>query len=195
MIPDINLLPERERRTSSSQIVWMLMGLIFVLLLAFIIFQYVSLTKNINSLEAEQEVLEEERIALESKVDSLESVEEVDLDTAVAFIENVSYPVSPLLIEVNKYITPHAYLRDYHFTETEIRFSVDFETMTDIVQYVGDLQGSVYFNDVKVEEITRFDPVQHDEEQTNGFDNVERFTNQITVTIDPSYILSGGDLR
>lgn len=195
MVPNINLLPERERRTSRSQLVWIFIGVIFFLLIAFIVFQYVSLTKSITSLEAEQAVLKEERSALESKIESIESIEEVDLETAVAFIESVSYPVSPLLVEVNRYITPNTYLREYQFTETEIRFFVDFETMADIVQYVSDLQGSVYFSDVKVEEMMRFDPVQKDEEQTSKFEQVDRITIEFTVMIDPAYILSGGVLR
>ena len=55
--------------------------------------------------------------------------------------------------------------------------------------------GSAYFKDVKVEEITTFDPTQSDEEETDSFDEVERFSNTFTVIIDPYYLSTGGDVR
>ena len=37
--------------------------------------------------------------------------------TSVKFVESVSYPVSPLLLEINKYMKENTYLRNYVFSE------------------------------------------------------------------------------
>lgn len=200
MVPEINLLPKIERLSTGRRWLSIILAASFALLLICLIFQYYSLTKNVNNLETEEQLLLAEKAELEASVITLEEPKEVDLATSVEFIESVSYPVSPLLVEINKYAQENAYLRDYVFSENTIQFSVDFETMGEVVTYVGDLAGSPFIEDVKVEQISAFNPAEatvgeHDEGKTDSFDEVERFSNTFTVIIDPHYLRTGGEVR
>ena len=139
--------------------------------------------------------MQSEKAELESSIIELDEPIKIDLATSVEFVESVSYPVSPLLVEVNKYVNENTYLRNYVFSESTIKFSVDFETLAEVVAYVSDLSSSAYFQDVKVEQIYTFDPTpsnEEEEEETESFEKVERFANELTVVIDPYYIRTGG---
>jgi hypothetical protein len=193
MVPEINLLPSSGGKSSGNRMLPVILIIIFGLLVVFLTVHYFSLSKSVNQLQTEQQLLQSQKLELESSVLSLDQPEQVDLGITVQFIESVAYPVSPLLIEINKYIRENTYLREYLFSENEITFSVDFETMADVVTYVGDLTGSSYFADVKVDQITASDTTtSDDEEKTNSFDEVERLSNTFTVIIDPTYIQTGG---
>lgn len=200
MAPEVNLLPHIERVSPGRRWLSIILAVVFALLLIYLGFQYFTVNKKIKSLEAEQQVLQNEKTDLESSIVILDAPQEVDLGMSVTFIENVSYPISPLLVEINKYVHENTYLRDYVFSENTIQFSVDFETMGEVVSYVADLAGSTYFEDVKVEQISTFDPKpsavdEEDEENTESFDEVERFANTFTVIIDPQYLLTGGEVQ
>lgn len=197
MVPDINLLPQIDRPSQSRRWLSIIFGISFVFLLLFVAVQYLTLSKSVNKLQSEEQALLAEKAELESSVVVLEEPKQVDLATSISFVESVAYPVSPLLLEINKYVNGNTYLRNYVFSESSIQFSVDFETLAEVVAYVGDLAGSSYFQDVKVEQISTFDPIQRDEEEekTDSFDEVERFSNTFTVIIDPYYLRTGGDVR
>ena len=193
MVPDINLLPSSDKKSSGNRLLSAILLIIFGLLVVFLIVNYFSLSKSITNLQAEQQVLQDQKLELESSVLSLDQPEQLDLSTTVQFVESVAYRMSPLLIEINNYIPDNTYLRAYSFSENEITFSIDFETMADVVTYVGDLTTSSYFADVKVEQISAFEPSANDEEEkTDSFDEVERLSNTFTVIIDPAYIRTGG---
>ncbi len=196
MVPEINLLPQMERKSAGNKWGVLLLGLAFILLMLFLVFQYFSLTKSINTLQADQQVLLTEKTEFQTAVESLEQPLQMDLATVVQVLESVTYPVSPLIEEMNSYRGDHVYLSEFILTENAIEFLIDFETMPEVATYVGDLTGSAYFTDVKVEEITTFDPtVQVDEEKTDSFQRVNRFSNRLTVTIDPYYLRNGGAVR
>ncbi|MHA6259329.1 PilN domain-containing protein [Sporosarcina sp. CAU 1771] len=198
MVPEINLLPRSERKTSNRKWVFLIAGPIFLFLLTFLAIQYFSVTKDIKHLQAEQQALELQKTTLTEQLEVLEVPEVLDLATSVRFIESKTYAVSPLLKEIHDFTSAESYLRDFNFAETEIQFAVDMETISEVATYVGDLDGSSYFADIKVEDISTFDPVSKEEEEeetVDVFTEVERFANNFTVTIDPTYLLTGGGLR
>ncbi|KXH87315.1 PilN domain-containing protein [Sporosarcina sp. HYO08] len=192
MAPDINLLPKRDRSLANKRLFFIIFGIVFALLFIGIGTQYVIVSKNIDRLQAMKQTEEAGKSQLQAKVAALETPVVADLATSVQFIESVSYPVSPLLTELLKYIPENTYVRSYKFTENTITVDVDFETLSHVSTYIGDVDGSAYFTDVKVESISTFSPKDDEEEKTTSFDEVERFANTITVTIEPSYLRNGG---
>ena len=133
MAPEINLLPHIERQSPGRRWLTIILAIAFVLLVVYLIMQYLSLNKTINSLQSEEQQLQTEKAQLESSIIELDAPKKIDLATSVEFVESVSYPVSPLLVEVNKYVNENTYLRNYVFSESTIKFSVDFETLAEVV--------------------------------------------------------------
>jgi hypothetical protein len=195
LAPEINLLPHIERPSRGRRWLTITLAVAFVLLVIYLSYQYFALNKTIQSLQSEEQQLQSEKAELESSIIVLDTPVKIDLATSVEFVESVSYPISPLLVEVNKYVKENTYLRNYVFSESTIKFAVDFETLAEVVSYVSALSSSPYFQDVKVEQIYTFDPApssEEEEEETESFEKVERFANELTVVIDPYYIRTGG---
>lgn len=200
MVPEINLLPKIDRLATGKRWLSIVLAISFALILILLIFQYFSLAKEVKGLKTEEELLLAEKTELEILFTTIDQPVAVDLATSVQFIESISYPVSPLLEEINSYVGPNTYLRDYVFSENTIQFTIDFETMTDVVTYVSDLAESPYIEDVKVEQISAFNPAEilldEDEvEKTDVFEEVERYSNSFTVVIDSDYLRLGGEVQ
>lgn len=193
MVPEINLLPKTNRKSAESKWVTLILALVFMLLLLFLAVQYVTLTNSLKTLEAEQQILATEKTDLETTLASLHEPQGVDLEESVAFVERVSYPVSPLIMEINHYLDDDAYLRDYSFSEENVQFAVDFETMSEVVSYIEYLTGSLYFEDTFVHQIEAFNPIPlGEEDEVSVFDNVDRYSNSFEVLIDLDYLRAGG---
>ena len=193
MVPEINLLPKTDRKSAESKWITLILALVFVLLLLFLAVQYVTLTKSVNTLEEEQQILATEKTELETTLASLQEPKGVDLEESVAFVERVSYPVSPLIIEINHYLDDDAYLRDYSFSEENVQFAVDIETMSEVVSYIENLTGSLYFEDAIVHQIETFNPISlGEEDEVSVFDSVDRYSNSFEVLIDLDYLRAGG---
>lgn len=188
MIPDINLLPQREKSSARGNWLFILFGALLIGALIFMLVQYLIVTKNIEGLESEQDILNSEKAVLEEELIALEKPKGIDLDTSVLFIETISYPVSPIIMELNRYLDENAYLRNYSFREETVSFSVDFETITEVSTYIDELLGSPYVKDVLVNGMSTFDPTASEEEERERFDVIDRFSNTFEVLIDLDYL-------
>jgi len=191
MVPEINLLPQMERKSGGSKWGALLVLIAFIAIVGVLAFQYFSLTSSVKTLQADQQALLAEKTKVEEKIATLEQPEKMDLGTMVGVLERITYPVSPLLEEMNVYRGDNVYLREFILKDNEIEFVMDFETMPETATYVGDLVGSAYFADVKVDEIETFVPVVG-ERTFESFDVIDRFANRFIVTIDPTYLRTGG---
>lgn len=194
MVPEINLLPQFERR-KSSKLLAIIGAIVIGLLLVFLCFQFFTLKKDIKILESEETQLVEERDLLSAEVSTLDTVEQGSHSSSVAFVESVSYPVSPLIDEIYSLIESNSYMRSYQFGETGILLSADFETMNEISSLIEKLLNSAYFSDVKVENLSTFEPPgeQNTElEDEVNFDVQWRYSATIQLDINESYLSEGG---
>ena len=193
MVPEINLLPQIERR-KSSKLLLIISVILISLLLLFLCFQFFTLNKEIKNLTSEEIQLVEERNLLSAEVSTLESGDQGSHSSSVAFVESVSYPVSPLIDEIYSLVEVNSYLRTYLFDETGILLTADFETMNDISTFIERLLNSNYFSDVKVETLSSFAPVgDQDTEVENevNFDVQWRYTATIQLMINKTYLSEG----
>ncbi|QFF99569.1 malate synthase [Psychrobacillus glaciei] len=196
MVPEINLLPKMERRRSNN--LFVILGVIlFVVLILSISMQLFTSKKDINALTTEETQLAVERDVLSAQVSSTNLTEgQGSLSSAVDFVEGVSYPVSPLMDEVQSLLVDNTYLRDYQFDETGVILSADFETMNDLSIFIEKLIESSYFADVKVEQISSFEPVDNaDEVKGTDFDVQARYSATLNLSIDQTFLSKGGARR
>lgn len=192
MVPEINLLPKRERQKSNLILILAisLVLLITVILLLFI--QYFSVKGDIETLTAEETYTVAEKEDLTQLVNEINMSGQGDLQTSVTFAESVSKPVSPLLIEVNTLLEKHTYLRQFEFVNQTILISVDVETMTSLSKFVDKLLVSNYFSDVKVESVTNFDLSNSSESIEKRFEIIPRYSAIINLNVDQFYLENGG---
>ena len=190
MVPEINLLPKVTRKSAKLKWISFILAFVFCLLLVILVVQYISVTNSIKELESERQLLSTQKVELDNEFAILNEPKGIDLEASVAFTERISYPVSPLIIEINKYLESNAYLREYSFSEETVAFTVDFETISEVAWYVEDLMSSPYVKDVIVNEMETFDPTARDTE--NRFEVNDRYSNTIEVLIDLEYLRGVG---
>lgn len=194
MVPEINLLPKMERQKSNSILLIAIGLILFATILLLFFIQYMSLKKEVNELKAEETYVSAEKADLTEQVNLMNSSNQGTLAEAVLFAESVSYPVSPLLIEVDSLLEGNTYLRQFVFMEKSLDVTLDFETMTDISDYVEKLLQSDYFTDVKIEQISNFETdTDLDDSQLINFAVIPRYSATINLTIDQAYLSAGGD--
>ena len=194
MVPEINLLPKMERQKSNSILIIVIGLILFATVLLLFFIQYMSLKNEVNTLTAEETYVAAEKVDLTEQVELINTSNQGTLAEAVIFAESVSYPVSPLLIEVDALLEGNTYLRQFVFLEQSLEVSVDFETMTGISNYVEKLLQSDYFTDIKIEQISNFEANDDIEDsRIINFEEIPRYSATINLTIDQAYLSAGGD--
>lgn len=191
MIPNINLLPRLERGQSNAQMLYGVLAVATMLVLTLFVWQYFNARSELITAIAQQNNLQEEQTQLQLEVDTLTGQAKGSLKEVVTFVERVSYPVSPLIDETQQLLPGNTYLREYEFGEKAVAIKVDFETLTDVANYVECLENSAYFQDAQLEQAETF-TLAEAMETTTAFHDVPRYSVNITLFIDETYLAAGG---
>ena len=193
MIPDINLIPKLEKSQQGSKLLYILIAIITLLVLSLFMWQYFSARAEIAELKREEANLIAQRDQLNQDVVGQQPATEGTLEQSLQFVEMVSYPVSPLINEIQGLQPSNSYLRTYTFSPESVSISIDFETLTDVSTYVSRLSNSSYFTDGQVLSITNSGLGEElDDEGTTNFDVIPRQSVQITLLINETYLATGG---
>jgi len=193
MIPDINLIPNLDKDDSGSKIVYLIISIAALLLLSLLAWQYFQARADIVTLTKEQTALQAQRDDLKSQLDGMNSTTQGSLEQSVEFVELVSYPVTPLIDEIQSLQPNHSYLRSYSFDAESVSITVDFETLNDVADYISSLTNSSYFTDVQVSSVSNFDLGNENTTESDiDFDVIPRQTANFTLVIDEGYLATGG---
>ncbi|MFL0583105.1 PilN domain-containing protein [Solibacillus silvestris] len=195
MIPDINLLPKIEKGATSLKLAFILVGILSILTIGLLAITYFSARSEIASAIPERDSLILTRDALNAELASAQTGSQGSLEESVAFVERVSYPVSPIIIETRNLLPKDTYLRSYAFSETGVQVAVDFETLNAISAYVSQLDKSPYFDDVQVGTIQNFElnPTGEEVNDTQQFTEVPRYSLEIFLVIDQLHVAAEGE--
>ncbi|MEG0258620.1 MAG: hypothetical protein RR595_01970 [Lysinibacillus sp.] len=197
MVPDINLLPNLEQKKSAPALVYIILIALTAIILGCLIFVFFQAKSEITTLSASEETLTKQRDKLQTDLDEKLNANKGSLAQSVQFVENVSYPVTPLITETQSMLPKFTYLRDYEFGEESVNITVDFETMSAISAYVEKLTTSSYFSDTQVGSISNFDVEVDGEEKDDKekakdkFKEVPRYSVTVTLAIDSIYLAGG----
>ncbi|CAM3110018.1 hypothetical protein FITA111629_04030 [Filibacter tadaridae] len=191
MVAEINLLPSKNKKILSGKVYIIIVGIVFIIIALFLTYLLLSSKQERMLVESKQNQVQAEVITLQSEVAATTSNETGSRQSAVDFTEMVSYPVSPIILEVGTYLPRHSYLRNYEFSEQTVKFQADFEDKTMIAQFISDLLTSPLFADVKVDEITSFQVGNGTTvDELEDFDEVPRYSASFTLDINVSYVSS-----
>lgn len=195
MIPDINLLPSTEQEGGQSKLFYILLGIFVIMLLALMSWLYFNAKADVIHLTNEELTLQSERDALQSELSTYQSAAQGTIEESLTFIEQISYPVTPLMEETKALLPEHTYLRKFLFRESTVTFSVDFETLNAVSTYISRLESSPYFLDVQVGTIEEFELGSGGEQQNEEvtFSEVPRYTVEVTLVINNAQLAAGGE--
>ncbi|MFY3792780.1 hypothetical protein ACOQFO_13990 [Ureibacillus sp. MALMAid1270] len=191
MIPDINLLPKLERRQTTSKLFYLILAAATLLALAFFAWQYFSASNSISSLQAQEANLIQHRDQLQMGLTDMTANQQTSFEDTVEYVDLISYPVLPLITEIEKLKMNNSYLRNYSFGVDSVTISMDFETLSDISKYLSRLKNSAYFVDVQISHVSQFE-LGNETETEEDFNVQPRQSADITLTIDEIYLATGG---
>lgn len=194
MVPDINLLPNLEKKHSTPTLIYVVFIILIGIIVGYIIFLFFQAKSDLTTLNAQEVDLSSQREQLQIELDSKQNANKGSLEQSVQFVEKVSYPVTPLMDETQLLLPEQTYLRNYVFGEKNVEVTADFETMSAISSYLEKLTASPYFNDIQVDTISNFDvSIENQEEKSakSKFKEVPRYSATITLGIDFKFLAGG----
>ena len=194
MVPNINLLPELEKKSATPKLLYGVFIIAVAMILAYLIFMFFTAKVLIITLLVEEQKLTKKRDVLQLALDVQQNENQGSLAQSVQFAESVSYPVTPLIDETRALLPAHSYLRNYEFGENTIHITVDFESMKDISKYVERLLTSAYFTDTQISDITNFEMQLGEQKELTPeekFKQVPRYSVTINAMIDYIYLAGG----
>lgn len=197
MVPEINLLPNLEKKKASPTLLYAVLIGITSILLAYMIFLYFGAKSDITTLSKQEQDLTMQRGELQQELEAVNTMNAGSLAQSVKFVESVSYPVTPLIAETQVLLPEHTYVRGYIFDEESVVVTTDFETMNDISKYVEKLGVSKYFSDTQVDTIGNFEVAlgeqTGDQILEDKFKEIPRYTVTIKLFINHFYLTRGGE--
>lgn len=194
MVPDINLLPNLEKKHSTPTLIYVVFIILIGIIVGYMIFLFFQAKSDLTTLNAQEVELSSQREQLQIELDSKQNANKGSLEQSVQFVEKVSYPVSPLMDETQLLLPEQTYLRNYVFGEKNVEITSDFETMSAISSYLEKLTASPYFNDIQVDTISNFDVAIGNQEEKSAkskFKEVPRYSATITLGIDFKFLAGG----
>lgn len=197
MVPEINLLPNLEKKKDTPMILYAVLILMTAVVLAYMIFLFFDAKSEITTLSKQEQELTTQRNALQQEFETKNNVNAGSLAQSVQFVENVSYPVTPLINETLVYLPGYTFLRGYTFGEDNVTVTIDFETMNAISTYVEKLGTSDYFRDIQVDTIDNFNVALGEQSDDKTLEDqlkeIPRYSVTIRLYIDYAYLVRGGE--
>lgn len=163
-VPLINLMPPLRSARSSNKIgIWAaaILGVLFIAGVA--VWNY-SLSTDVADLQKENEAKVAALDEANSQLEQLQSSDGDSLEDAVKTIEQLSYPVTPIIAAVNKNLADYNYKTNYEFAETSAKAVIQYETYSELANYIEKIQMNPIFKDVKVNTINTKKPGNENEE-------------------------------
>ncbi|MFJ8518266.1 PilN domain-containing protein [Lysinibacillus xylanilyticus] len=194
MVPEINLLPNLEKKHSTPTLIYVVFIILIGMIVGYMIFLFFQAKIDLAKLNAQEVELSSQREQFQIELDGKRNLNQGSLEQSVQFVENVSYPVTPLIDETQVLLPEQTYFREYVFGEENVEITADFETMSAISSYLEKLTASPYFNDIQVDTISNFDVSignQEEESAKDRFKEVPRYSATITLGIDFKFLAGG----
>lgn len=157
MLPDINLLPEKERTSSILFIVFIISAIVLFLITGIFVYSYFQTNEMLSVKEQAQEELTLEKTRLENELSTLRSGEEEELKNAISFLEYVTVPTYSLIDELLLFLPDHGYVSNYEYNYDHVVIEAQFESIREASLYTEKLvHDSPYLSDVELDVVETF---------------------------------------
>lgn len=182
-LPDINLLPEYDRRRSSG----IILPLLFILLVlgAFVATGglYFKWTKDLEQLTQQEKTVTDSVTVLTAQLDKLNQGELSAREESIAFIDGHDIPTSIFIKELYQLLPEHAYLSTYAYGNLQSRVTTQFESLDYVASYLSKLEHSDYINDAKINNVSTFELKEDEDSLLSEFDLFSRYQANFTIDV------------
>jgi len=192
VIPEINLLPEKDRESKRSVFIMLAISIIWFFLLIFMVIQYFQIKGDIAVFQSEEKMLTTQKEKLNQQMADVTN--EVGYPEAAAYVEKFSAPTSNLIKELIRLLpNDKSYLSNYSYDGNNVTIQTQFESLDMVASYVTKLSGSKFFTDVKVDNISTFSLEESaDHAEVIDFKEMPRYDVSMSIVINLSSLLPTG---
>ena len=193
MIPELNLLPKVEKRTSKNSA--LLMALLIAVLMTVVYgIYYFTLANDIKSLDSQQQALSSEVDSYNKQLANFQLDSQDSFDQSVSYVEAISYPVTPIIESVESHLESYEKLTNITYGETGVTLTADFETLHGVSKYVQNLVTDPLYTDAQVTSVTAFEPEKKEYQEATVSDKlIPRYTATIQLMINQTKLLAEGE--
>lgn len=194
MIPEINLLPQKDRGSQRATLIFFVAILIWLILAGIIIFHYFQTKSDIEFLQSRTDTLTTQKAGLEKQ--KVESSSDVGYPEAVSYVEKLTVPTAKIIQELIDFLPKNqSYLSNYSYEGSNVKVQTQFESLDLVANYVAKLNSSELFTDVKVDTVSTFSLEENEDESDEAkFAEMPRYDVSITVTVNlPALLSTGGE--
>ncbi|MBQ0140225.1 MAG: pilus assembly protein PilM [Kurthia sp.] len=181
-IPKINLLPAFKMKKTNRTFIWLTVALSVACIVALALWN-ASVAGKVNTLTQENEQKQQAVETAKQQLETHQAEKENSLDKSVTIMESLAYPVTPVIEAVNKKLKDYEYKTKLTFSEKDLSIEVQYETFSDIANYIEQLQTNKLFTDIKVATIDVGTPNKEDY-SVSVDDPVLRHTAVIDLTLN-----------
>lgn len=168
-LPEINLLPFKERRRSSMLYKIFLITLILIVLLsAVMIFFYFKTKSDLAKAEEQTAQLETEKLTLETSLNNIKNSQKDPFVTAARFADERRLPAATLLNGLITALPENSYLSEFEYDLGEVQVVNEFETMKKASLYIEALEKIDYIRKARVENVESFTLKEEDLTDEDG---------------------------
>jgi len=179
MLPDIDLLPKKERQSTVYLYVFLSLILVCLLVIGYITFAYVQSKQQLEQATQMETTLTEKEASLQGEKTKLEQPETDTLTSAIERTEAQAFPTSILMNHLLLLLPEDSYLREYKYQFGAVEVRSHFNTMRDISTYTERLLASPFVTNVKVDEVEAFRLKDEGETSRATREDIEQYYEKI----------------
>jgi type IV pilus assembly protein PilN len=155
MLVEINLLPQKQRKRSTTIRIVLLLGVLLLVCTLLFMWQVKRFEKEISGLEANIASSQESINALQENVNAASTNSYVELSNAVEWSENHPIKSVDVLRHLTSLLPERGFILNYAYTETgTITLTVQFDTKKEAAFYLKWLNDSEWIKEVKLSNLS-----------------------------------------
>lgn len=194
MLPEVNLLPRRERRPAIFYYIFIAGLAVCVLFSAFMIFRDFQVKSHLKEAEAVQSRLELEKASFQSRLGNQSNEQTVDLEQVVTYLDQNRLPTSILIGQLIVMLPDNAYFNAYEYDLETMKVEMQFDTIKDVSTYTKVLEGlplveNVHLEDVQASEIKKPSDATADVPSGVDYGEIPRYVANFTFHLNKVALL------
>jgi len=136
MIPEINLLPKYERKENKTGFLLSLLFILWVTLLAFSVYFFMTIGAERDLLEERIGLLTSQKEQLEAELEEKKMNQLPSMEKIVQAAERLRTPVTPVLYELQELLSGNGSLMSFHFNGANLSIQVDHPSLVKIATFM-----------------------------------------------------------
>ncbi|MBD8068847.1 PilN domain-containing protein [Bacillus sp. PS06] len=169
MLVEINLLPKKQIKNRAGFVVFITILVLALLCTVFVITEQSRMNTEKQRLSSTLSGLEAERIALEQAItQGNDSNSVIKLDQTVKWADEYFVEAVPLIQHLSSLLPARGFIQSFNYTgEGNVSYIVQFDTNTEVANYLAALKESPYLTESRVNSITSSQPAGETSEETD----------------------------